>query len=39
MIDRDSAARVIFQGADVNLVFFDVFCMEIGQLGNTHAGL
>ena len=39
VIDGDSAAGIIFQGTDVNLVFFNVFSMQISQLGNTHAGL
>lgn len=38
-VEGDSAAGIVFQGADVNLVFPDIFHMQIGQLGNAHSGL
>lgn len=39
VINGDGAAGIIFQRTDINLIFLDIFCTEIGQLGNTHAGL
>ena len=35
----NSAAEIVFQGADINFVLFDVFQAEIGQLGDANSGL
>lgn len=38
-IEGDSAFGVVFLGADIQLILFDVRKVQVGQFGNANAGL